>query len=58
MLINEFSFANAMSIHRIAPGCTPPIKPQHFRRLNEAHPDLKFDPFLVWRLPVCAARFG
>jgi hypothetical protein len=25
MLINEFSFANAMSIHRIARGCSPAI---------------------------------
>jgi len=58
MSIHEFSFANASSIHRVAAWLFPGDQPQHFRRLNEAHPDFKFDPFLVWRLPVCAARFG
>jgi hypothetical protein len=54
MSTHEFSFANAMSIHRVAPWLFPGNQPQHFRRLNEAH----LDPFLVWRLPVCAARLG
>jgi len=37
------------------PSLFPGDQPQHFRRLNEAHPDLKFDPLLVRRAPVCAA---
>jgi hypothetical protein len=58
MPTHEFSFANAISIHRVAPWLFPGNQPQHFRRLNEAHPDLKLDPFLVWRLSVSAARLG
>jgi hypothetical protein len=58
MSIHEFSFANAMSIHRIAPGCSPPIKPQHFRRLNEAHSNRGACSFLVWWWALRSIRLG
>jgi len=51
-------FANATSIHRVAAWLFPGDQPQHFRRLNEAHPDLKFDPFLAWRVPLSVAHIG
>jgi hypothetical protein len=58
MSTHEFSFANAISIHRVGPWLFPADQPQYFRRLNEADLGLKFDPFFGWRLRVCAARLG
>jgi len=58
MSIHEFSFANASSIHRVAAWLFPGDQPQHFRRLNEAYPDLNLDPFLAWRLPFGGKRVG
>jgi len=48
MSIREFSFANAMSIHRVGPWLFPADQPQHFRRLNEAHSNRSACSFLVW----------
>ena len=55
--IHEFSLPMQSRFIEL-PWLFPGNQPQHFRRLNEAHPDLKLDPFLVWQLSVCAARLG
>jgi len=57
MSIDEFSLPMQPRFIEL-PWLFPGNQPQHFRRLNEAHPDLKFDPFLGWRPPVCAACLG
>jgi hypothetical protein len=56
MSIHEFSFANETSIHRVAAWLFPGDQPQHFRGLNEAHPNLSFPSFLVWRLALRSIR--
>jgi len=56
MSIHEFSFANARSIHRVAAWLFPGDQSQHFRRLNEANPNLSFCSFLPWQLALRTIR--
>jgi hypothetical protein len=58
MSINQFSFANAVSIHRVALRLFPADQPQHFRRLNEAHSNRSSCSFLVWRWALRSIRIG
>jgi hypothetical protein len=57
-LKSEFSFAPADQIHRIlaSPQTSNQLRTLH--SLNEAHPDLDFDPFLAWRLRFAGVRFA
>jgi len=55
---NEFSFAPAEQIHRILASPRTSNQSQTLHRLNEAHPDLNFDPFLAWRLWSAGTRVG
>jgi hypothetical protein len=55
-LKDEFYFAPAEQIHRIlaSPQTSNQLRTLH--SLNEAHPDLNFDPFLAWRLRFTGLR--
>jgi hypothetical protein len=57
-LRHEFSFAPAEQIHRIQASPQPSNQSQTLHRLNEAHPDLNFDPFLAWRLRFAGTYVG
>jgi hypothetical protein len=49
-LKDEFCFAPAGQIYRIVASPQTSSQSQTLHNLNEAHPDLNFDPFLAWRL--------
>jgi hypothetical protein len=55
-LKSEFSFAPADQIHRILASPQMSNQSRTLHSLNEAHPDLNFDPFLAWRLQVAGLR--
>jgi hypothetical protein len=57
-LKDEFSFAPAEQIHRIRTSPQTSNQSQTLHRLNEAHPDLDFDPFLAWRLRFVGTHVG
>jgi hypothetical protein len=57
-LKHEFSFAPAEQIHRILASPQRSNESQTLHYLNEAHPDLNFDPFLAWRLRFDGTRVG
>jgi len=57
-LKDEFSFALPEHIHRILTSPQTSNQSQTLHRLNETHPDSKFDPFLVSRLSVCEVSAG
>jgi hypothetical protein len=57
-LKDEFSFAPAEQIHRIGASTQRSNQSRTLHHLNEANPDLAFDPFLAWRLRFAGTHVG
>jgi hypothetical protein len=57
-LKDEFSFAPAEQIHRIVASTQRSNQSRTLHSLDEAHPDLDFDPFLAWRLRFAGTHAG
>jgi hypothetical protein len=57
-LKDEFSFAPAEQIHRIGASTQRSNQSRTLHHLNEANPDLAFDPFLTWRLRFAGTHVG
>jgi hypothetical protein len=55
-LKDEFYFAPAEQIHRILASPQTSNQPRTLHSLNEADPDLNFDPFLAWWLRFAGLR--
>jgi hypothetical protein len=55
---DEFSFAPAEQIYRIVASTQRSNQSRTLNSLNEAHPDLNFDPFLAWRLRFAGTHIG